>query len=131
MHQTLTTSGAATGSVRTVLRLEGLAMLATATTGYFVLGGNPWFFALLFFAPDLSFLFYTAGPRTGALAYNTVHSYLLPAVLGALGWLTGTDLLWQLALVFAAHIGFDRSFGYGLKYATAFNATHLGTVGKR
>ena len=64
------TAPAPTGNVRTLLRLEGLAMLLAASTAYFALGGNPWLFAALFFAPDLSFLAYTAGPRTGAIAYS-------------------------------------------------------------
>lgn len=119
------------GTPLTLLRLEALAVLATATTAYFALGGSPWLFALAFFAPDVSFVAYTAGPRIGALGYNTLHSYLLAAILGVLGWLLAVPLLWQLALILAAHIGFDRSLGYGLKYASAFNATHLGMVGKK
>jgi hypothetical protein len=39
-------------------------------------------------------------------------------------------LLLSLALIWVAHIGFDRLLGYGLKYATAFGHTHLGVVGK-
>ena len=33
------------------------------------------------------------------------------------------------ALIWAAHIGFDRALGYGLKYPTAFSDTHLGRIG--
>ena len=36
----------------------------------------------------------------------------------------------SLALIWVAHIGFDRMLGYGLKYPTAFGHTHLGVVGK-
>lgn len=36
-----------------------------------------------------------------------------------------------LALIWTAHIGFDRALGYGLKYATAFGETHLGRLGGR
>ena len=39
--------------------------------------------------------------------------------------------LFTPALIWAAHIGFDRLMGYGLKYETAFGATHLGWRGKR
>jgi hypothetical protein len=35
-------------------------------------------------------------------------------------------LLYGPALVWAAHIGFDRLLGYGLKYPAAFGVTHLG-----
>jgi len=34
----------------------------------------------------------------------------------------------QIALVWLAHIGFDRFFGYGLKYPTGFKDTHLQRV---
>jgi hypothetical protein len=36
-----------------------------------------------------------------------------------------------IALIWTAHIGFDRMMGYGLKYATAFGATHLGWRGRQ
>ena len=121
---------APTGAVLTIIRSESFAVLVLATATFFITGGNPWLFALCFFVPDVSFIAYTLGPKTGALAYNTVHSYLLPALLGALGWLLAMPLLWQLALILAAHIGFDRTMGYGLKYASAFGATHLGRVGR-
>ncbi|NGP18301.1 DUF4260 domain-containing protein [Devosia aurantiaca] len=124
-------AAAATGSIRTLLRFEGLSLLAFAVAIYFIFGGNPWLFALSFFAPDLSFIAYRFGPRAGAIAYNAVHSYPLPLLLAGLGWLSGTPLLWQIALILAAHIGLDRSLGYGLKFAASFNQTHLGPVGKK
>ncbi len=34
-----------------------------------------------------------------------------------------------VALVWLAHIGFDRALGYGLKYAEGFGFTHLGRLG--
>jgi Domain of unknown function (DUF4260) len=34
------------------------------------------------------------------------------------------------ALIWLAHIGFDRALGYGLKYEVGFSFTHLGRVGK-
>jgi hypothetical protein len=36
--------------------------------------------------------------------------------------------LTPIALIWAAHIGFDRLVGYGLKYGTGFKETHLGRV---
>lgn len=35
-----------------------------------------------------------------------------------------------LALIWVAHIGFDRALGYGLKYASGFGDTHLGRIGR-
>ena len=74
---------------------------------------------------------FLAGKRVGAAAYNLGHSYLSPALLGASGVALSQPLAVALALVWVAHIGFDRLLGYGLKYPTGFADTHLGRVGKR
>ena len=39
-------------------------------------------------------------------------------------------LVLAVALVWCAHIGFDRALGYGLKYAAGFRETHLGRLGR-
>ena len=64
------TSGAASGGVRTLLRLEGLALFTGMTLLYGVWDGSWWVYAILFLAPDLSFAGYLAGPRAGAVIYN-------------------------------------------------------------
>jgi hypothetical protein len=126
---TTTTIGAVTGSVRLWLRLEGLTVFAL-TVYLFARGGHSWpLLAVLFLAPDLSFAAYLAGPRLGAMGYNLLHSYVGPIVLGAAFLATGRPPV--LALIWAAHIGFDRMLGYGLKYPTGFGDTHLGAVGRR
>ncbi|MBE7733925.1 DUF4260 domain-containing protein [Devosia faecipullorum] len=121
-------TGAVGGHVRTILRLEGLAVLAVATTLYFLSGGIWWVYLLLLFVPDLSFIGYAAGNRTGAIIYNLCHSYIVPLLIGLAGHLLGSDLVVQIALIHLAHIGFDRMLGYGLKYASGFTRTHLGTL---
>ena len=92
---------------------------------------NPTYFwlllAVLFLAPDLSFLAYLAGPRVGAVGYNLAHSYAGPAIAAGLALFTGRPPV--AACIWAAHIGFDRLLGYGLKYPTAFQDTHLGRLG--
>ncbi len=85
-------------------------------------------FAALFFAPDVSFAGCLAGPRFGAAIYNVAHSYLGPLILAATLLSLGTGL--TVALVWIAHVGFDRALGYGLKYPTAFGDTHLGRIGR-
>ena len=123
------TPEAVTGTPRIILRLEGLAVLALATW-LFARGGHSWpLFAILFLVPDVSFAAYAMGPRLGALGYNLLHSYVGPIVLGALFVATGRPPV--LALVWAAHIGFDRMLGYGLKYPTAFGDTHMGRIGRQ
>ena len=107
------------------LRLEGLAALAAALAVYLELGGPLWLLVVLGLAPDLSMLAYLAGPRLGSLGYNVVHTYVLPVALGGLGLAVGAPLAVQVAAIWAAHIGFDRLVGFGLKYPTGFGDTHL------
>jgi hypothetical protein len=118
------------GGVRVMLRLEGLAVLALATAAYAQFGAGWGWFALLFLLPDFSFFAYLAGPRTGAAVYNAAHSYAGPLGLLALGILGAAPALLAIALVWCAHIGFDRALGYGLKYASGFRQTHLGPIGR-
>ncbi|TYR35634.1 DUF4260 family protein [Mesorhizobium microcysteis] len=122
--------GHATGKVRHVLRGEALAIFGASTTVFVLLGGELWLFAVLFFVPDLSIAAYAAGSKAGALVYNTVHSYALPAMLSVAGVLSNLEIVWQIGLIFVAHAAFDRSLGYGLKYAAGFRHTHLGPIGK-
>ncbi|WP_421850193.1 DUF4260 domain-containing protein [Novosphingobium sp.] len=121
--------GAARGMVAGLLRLEGAVALALATIAFHRMGGSWWQFAYLFLLPDLSMLGYLANRRLGAWLYNAGHTYGLPALL-ALATLALANLhLLPIAAIWAAHIGFDRLMGYGLKYETAFGATHLGWRG--
>ena len=117
--------------VRAILRIEGAALAFAAIAAYAHMDGTWPLFAVLFLAPDLSFLGYLAGTRVGAVAYNTAHSTIGPIVLGVAGTATGQHLAMSIALIWAAHVGFDRALGYGLKYASAFRDTHLGRIGHK
>lgn len=110
---------------RTFLRVEGLAVFAAATAGYVALGGPWWLYVGLVLAPDLFMLGYLAGPETGATVYNLGHVYAWPLLLGGVGLWRGVDLAVLVALVWIAHVGVDRAFGYGLKRPTGFGDTHL------
>jgi hypothetical protein len=121
---------AVSGVPLALLRLEGAAALAGATFAYSELSGRWTVFALLFLVPDLSMLGYLAGRRVGATCYNTAHSYLGPAMLATLGTALSAYGLLCVACIWAAHVGFDRLLGYGLKYGTSFGDTHLGRRGR-
>ena len=97
---------------------------------YGVWDGSWWIYAVLFLAPDLSFAGYLAGPRIGAIVYNAAHSTLAPAALMTTGFALASPLSLSIAMIWLAHIGFDRALGYGLKYAAGFSLTHLGRIGK-
>jgi hypothetical protein len=113
---------------RLLLRVEGAAVFAAALAVYLNRDYSLLLAALLFFAPDLSFAGYAAGPRVGSVVYNALHTLIPPLALGAVGVVTDARLAVEIALVWLAHIGLDRALGYGLKYPSAFKDTHLRRV---
>ncbi|MGY3234024.1 MULTISPECIES: DUF4260 domain-containing protein [unclassified Bradyrhizobium] len=131
MDESAVGTGAVTGGVRILLRLEGLALFAAMTALYATWGGSWWLYALLFLVPDLSFLAYLSDARLGALVYNAAHSYMAPVALMTLGFGFSSPLTLSIALIWLAHIGIDRALGYGLKYDAGFGFTHLGRIGRQ
>ena len=119
-----------TGGPRLILRAEGGALALAAAAAYAASGHGWLLFAALFLTPDLSFAAYALGPRVGAFAYNCVHSTVPALVLAALGQALGATEVVGVALIWLAHIGFDRALGYGLKHGSSFADTHLGRIGK-
>lgn len=113
-----------------LLRTEGAALLAVAVAAYAHLDGGPgWgLFAAAFLLPDVAMLGYLAGPAAGARAYNLAHAEALPLLVLPAAWTLGETTWLAGALVWLAHVGFDRMLGYGLKYPTAFRDTHLGRL---
>jgi hypothetical protein len=97
---------------------------------YALWGGPWWLYFTLFLAPDLSFLAYLGGPRVGAIGYNAAHSYIVPLALMTAGFGFVPPLVLSVAIIWLAHIGFDRALGYGLKYTAGFGFTHLGRIGR-
>lgn len=123
-------AGAPSGAPLRYLRLEGAAFFFGGVAALSCLAPEQWkLWLALFLAPDLSMLAYLVNPRIGAAAYNFAHSYLAPVLLAALAMLQ-TPALLPYAILWIAHIGFDRALGYGLKYPDAFTSTHLGPIGR-
>ena len=108
-----------------LLHAEGLAVLVSAGVVYARLDGSWSLFALLFFAPDLAMIGYAAGPKTGATFYNAAHTYLAPLAVAGFAQFADRETPLCVALIWAAHIGFDRLLGYGLKYPSNFQDTHF------
>jgi len=121
--------GETTGGVRTLLRVEGLCVLAGSCLAYSRFGAGWGLFALFFFTPDISFLGYLASPGVGATSYNTAHSYVGALICLVLGAAFSFHVLVTAGIIWCAHIGFDRALGYGLKYSAGFGFTHLGLIG--
>jgi hypothetical protein len=121
-------TGVVTGAPRIVLRLEGGVALAAAAFAHAWVGGGWAMFAILFLVPDVFMLGYLGGPKVGAAVYDAGHTYIAPAVLAAYGLLQAQPLALEIAMIWIAHIGFDRLLGFGLKYQTGFGHSHLGKV---
>lgn len=114
--------------MKLALHAEGLALLVAAVVAYYLMGGRWWLFALLLFVPDVFMLGYLVDKRVGALVYNAGHTVTVPLVLIGLSLVFGWTLGSAIGVIWLAHIGLDRTMGYGLKYATGFKDTHLQRV---
>jgi hypothetical protein len=111
-------------------RLEGLAIFFIATFVFFQSDFSWLAYILLLFAFDISMIGYVVNTRVGAYVYNFGHSFIVPALLVAAYTLTDSRLALGLACLWFAHIGIDRALGYGLKFTSGFQHTHLGKIGK-
>ena len=110
-----------------LLRLEALLALVVGCIAYQRLYPHHWgLFALLFLVPDVSLLGYVRpANKQSAAFYNLVHSYVFPLALGLFAWERGGVLAGQVALIWLAHISFDRCLGFGLKFPESFRVTHI------
>ncbi|MGA3190471.1 MAG: DUF4260 domain-containing protein [Bryobacteraceae bacterium] len=113
---------------KVLLRVEGWAVLTVSFAAYHELNGNWLLFFLLFLWPDLFMLGYLLNPRAGASLYNLVHNEVGPICLGSIAFFERWHNALLFAIIWIAHIGFDRALGYGLKYPTFFKDTHLQRV---
>jgi hypothetical protein len=117
-------------TVKWILRIESAAIGLLGVAAFLTLGGPPLLLIPALLAPDLSAIGYLAGPRVGAVTYNLVHNWAVAVVFAFLA--IAIDQVWpmQVAAILAAHVGFDRALGYGLKLPTSFHDTHLGRIGR-
>ncbi len=115
---------------KTWLRLDGLVLFAATI---FLFAGEHqkwWIYPALLFVPDIYMVGYLRDTRLGAFLYNAGHSYFLPATVVFFGWRDDSALTIAIGLIWLGHVGFDRFFGYGLKYDSSFKHTHLGDLDK-
>lgn len=115
--------------VRWWLRAEGLAGLGLGWVAWVGFGGEPiWLLALLL-VPDVSMLGYLRGPHAGAITYNLAHNWFVGGLVLGVGYVVAVPALALAGAILVAHTGIDRMLGYGLKYPTSFQDTHLGRIG--
>jgi hypothetical protein len=111
-----------------LLRTEGVFILSISVLCYREMHFSWLLFAVLLLVPDLSMAGYLAGVKIGAAVYNVVHTLTGPLILIGYSILSAHLSLLLYGLIWTAHIGMDRVCGFGLKYPTRFNDTHLQRV---
>jgi hypothetical protein len=118
-------------TVEWILRAESLAVFVAGVLLYVQLNGHALWLLPLLLAPDVSMVGYLAGPRAGAITYNAVHNLGAALLVLGVGWFAAIAPLALAGAVLIAHVGMDRTLGYGLKLPTDFRETHLGRIGGR
>ncbi|AZA79841.1 DUF4260 family protein [Chryseobacterium sp. G0186] len=113
------------------LKLEYIAFLLLGTFAFAQTGYSWWWFAGLFFAPDISMLGYTINSKVGAFFYNLFHHLGIAIIIYLAGTLFTLPYLQMIGAILFSHSAFDRILGYGLKYPDSFQNTHLGKIGKK
>ena len=116
--------------MKNLLKLEELFLFGLSLLLFSELDYSWWWYTLLFFSPDLSMIGYLANPRVGSWTYNLIHHKGLAVALYGWGYLLSIPWLMFAGTLLLGHSSFDRVFGYGLKYPDAFQATHLGKIGR-
>jgi hypothetical protein len=111
-------------------RIEAAVIFVACLVVYYHLRLNGWLLVLLILAPDLSMVGYTRNTALGATLYNLAHNYGVPLVILLLSWGLSSEIGITVGLIWLAHCGMDRAVGYGLKYPTSFQETHLGRIGR-
>jgi uncharacterized protein DUF4260 len=113
-----------------ILRAESIGIFIAGALLYLQLGGSGWWLLPLLLAPDISMLGYLGGPRLGAMIYNLAHNLVTALTALAIGWVAAIAPLALAGAILLAHVGMDRTLGYGLKLPSDFRDTHLGRIGR-
>jgi hypothetical protein len=116
--------------MKTLIKIEELFLALLAFYLFLAFGFAWWWFFVLLLAPDISMLGYIFGPKAGAWTYNAVHFKAVAVAVFILGGYVHIAWLQAAGLIILAHSSLDRVLGYGLKYADAFQHTHLGWIGR-
>ena len=117
--------------VRRWLRAEGVIAFAWGVVIWVLLNQPLPLLLVALLLPDLSMLGYLRGPHAGAILYNIVHNWATAGLVLLIALVAQSGPLILVGAVLLGHVGIDRALGYGLKYPTSFQDTHLGRIGRR
>lgn len=112
------------------LKLEELAQFVFGIYLFSNLDFEWWWFLVLILLPDMSMIGYALGNKIGAYSYNLFHHKAVAIAVYLSGIYLNNSIVELAGVILFAHSAMDRMFGYGLKYTTSFNDTHLGKIGK-
>ncbi|WP_317128001.1 DUF4260 domain-containing protein [Gelidibacter gilvus] len=80
---------------------------------------------VLILTPDIGMFGYLINSKFGALIYNIFHHKGLAILVYLAGIYFANDIVQLAGIILFSHASLDRVFGYGLKYETSFNDSHL------
>jgi len=113
---------------KVLLHGEGFVVL-TLCIFFYKYGQFSWtLFFILLLSPDISIVGYLFNKKMGAIIYNIFHTYIITIGIIILGLIFSNQTIIAIGIIWSAHIGMDRMVGFGLKYPTKFNDTHLSKV---
>jgi hypothetical protein len=98
--------------MKNLLRLEEFFFFVLALFLFSKLDYGWGWYALLFFAPDLSMLGYLANPRFGAWTYNLIHHKGVAVALYVLGYLLALPMLMFAGTILLGHSSLERVSKY-------------------
>jgi len=116
--------------MKRLLQLEQAALLVACYLVSLQQGYVWWLFFALLLLPDISMVGYAINSKWGAALYNLFHHQGVAIAVIIAGWYTGQQHLLLAGVILLGHSAMDRMLGYGLKYASGFQDTHLGKIGK-
>jgi len=112
-----------------LLNLEEVAMFLLSISLIAHLPFAWYWWAAWILAPDLSMLAYFGGNKMGAIGYNLIHHKGVALLVYLIGLYMTVPMLQYAGLILFGHSCMDRAMGYGLKYFSGFQDTHLGRIG--
>lgn len=116
--------------MKRLLQLEQAAIMAACYLASLHLGYAWWVFFALLLLPDISMVGYAINSKWGAVLYNLFHHQGVAIGVIGIGLYTSQQYALLGGIVLLGHSAMDRVFGYGLKYTSSFQDTHLGKIGK-